>query len=378
MAVLLSTSYGNFTIDLYTTECPIACTNFLKLCKLGYYNNCMFHAIIHDFIVHTGDPTGMGLGGDSLFKLLNDQQQEEDSKRFFSGELHPSLKHEFGIVAMANAGGQPPHLLNASQFYITLRHTPIDYLDGKHTIFGKVSENLDVLDKINNALVDQRSFRPLKNIGIKEVFVIDDPFEDPMGFSHLLLKGLPIPPQPSIQYDDDDAAKDANSAQSTDGNEESIRRREAHSRAVVLEMIGDIPEAEIKPPDNVLFICKLNPITEEDDLQIIFSQFGTVLSVDIIRNQKTGESLCYGFVEFDKKETCERAYFKMDNALIDDRRIHVDFSQSVGKIWARYRVQLSNNKHARKESKRKHQPTAYDGQYCCKENSKISKRRCKK
>ncbi|MCO5548899.1 hypothetical protein L7F22_002361 [Adiantum nelumboides] len=356
MAVLLSTSYGNFTIDLYTTECPIACINFLKLCKLGYYNNCMFHAIIHDFILQTGDPTDTGSGGDSLFKLLNDQQQqqEEDSKRFFQGELHPLLKHEFGTVAMANTGGQPPHLLNASQFYITLRHTPIDYLDGKHTIFGKVSENHEVLDKINDALVDQHSFRPLKNIGIKEVFVIDDPFEDPMGFSHLLSKGLPTPPQPSIQYDVDDAAKYENLAQSIDGDEESIRRREAHSRAVVLEMIGDIPKADIKPPDNVLFICKLNPVTKEDDLQIIFLQFGTVLSVDIIRDQKTGESLCYGFVEFDKKEACERAYFKMDNARINDRHIHVDFNQSVGKMWARYRVQQSNNKHAKKESKRKH------------------------
>ncbi|RDX67312.1 Peptidyl-prolyl cis-trans isomerase CYP59, partial [Mucuna pruriens] len=119
--------------------------------------------------------------------------------------------------------------------------------------------------------------------------------------------------------------------------EEVIRSKEAHSRAVVLESIGDIPDAEIKPPDNVLFVCKLNPVTEDEDLHTIFSQFGTVSSSEIIRDHKTGDSLCYAFIEFEDRRSCEQAYFKMDNALIDDRRIHVDFSQSVAKLWSQYR-----------------------------------------
>jgi peptidyl-prolyl cis-trans isomerase-like 4 len=61
------------------------------------------------------------------------------------------------------------------------------------------------------------------------------------------------------------------------------------------------------------------------------------VSADIIRDFKTGDSLCYGFIEFENKEACEAAYFKMDNVLIDDRRVHVDFSQSVGKLWNRYK-----------------------------------------
>jgi peptidyl-prolyl cis-trans isomerase-like 4 len=61
------------------------------------------------------------------------------------------------------------------------------------------------------------------------------------------------------------------------------------------------------------------------------------VSADIIRDFKTGDSLCYGFIEFGNKEACEAAYFKMDNVLIDDRRVHVDFSQSVGKLWNRYK-----------------------------------------
>jgi peptidyl-prolyl cis-trans isomerase-like 4 len=96
--------------------------------------------------------------------------------------------------------------------------------------------------------------------------------------------------------------------------------------------VGDIPDENVKPPENVLFVCKLNPITTEEDLEIIFSRFGEIKSCEIIKDWKTGESLCYAFIEFAEREQCENAYFKMDNVLIDDRRIHVDFSQSVSKL----------------------------------------------
>merc|ERR1711876_112794 len=105
--------------------------------------------------------------------------------------------------------------------------------------------------------------------------------------------------------------------------------KEAKARATILEMVGDLPDAEVAPPENVLFVCKLNPVTADEDLEIIFSRFGKVESCEVTRDKKTGDSLQYAFVEFDCKEACERAYFKMDNVLIDDRRIHVDFSQSV-------------------------------------------------
>lgn len=102
----------------------------------------------------------------------------------------------------------------------------------------------------------------------------------------------------------------------------------------------------MKPPENVLFVCKLNPITTEEDLEIIFSRFGEIkrykqltynsdsrsYSCEVIKDWKTGESLCYAFIEFASRDQCENAYFKMDNVLIDDRRIHVDFSQSVSKL----------------------------------------------
>ena len=108
------------------------------------------------------------------------------------------------------------------------------------------------------------------------------------------------------------------------------RKSEAKNRAVVLEMIGDLPEADSKPPSNMLFIAKLNQVTTEEDLETIFGRFGNITSCDIIRDKKTGDSLCYAFLGYDTDEACENAYFKMNNVLIDDRRIkvtHADHAQ---------------------------------------------------
>jgi len=115
-----------------------------------------------------------------------------------------------------------------------------------------------------------------------------------------------------------------------------IEEKEAQARAQILELIGDLPEADIKPPENVLFVCKLNPVTTDEDLETIFSRFGEILSCEIVRDKKTGDSLCYAFIEYENEEDAEQAYFKMDNVLIDDRRIHVDFSQSVAKAKWEY------------------------------------------
>lgn len=113
---------------------------------------------------------------------------------------------------------------------------------------------------------------------------------------------------------------------------EVISIREAKANAQILEMVGDIPDADGRPPENVLFVCKLNPATTAEDLEIIFSRFGPILSSEVIKDHKTGDSLQYAFIEFEKEDDCISAYFKMDNVLIDDRRIHVDFCQSLAKV----------------------------------------------
>lgn len=90
-------------------------------------------------------------------------------------------------------------------------------------------------------------------------------------------------------------------------------------------MLNDLPDADIKPPENVLFVCKLNAVTVERDLELIFSRFGPIRACEVIRDWKTGQSLQYAFIEFETKESCVEAFYKMESALIDERRIHVDF-----------------------------------------------------
>lgn len=89
----------------------------------------------------------------------------------------------------------------------------------------------------------------------------------------------------------------------------------------------------MKLPENILFVCKLNPCTTETDLELIFGRFGSIRSCEVVRDWKSGESLGYSFIEFETDKACEEgikynilAYWKMENALIDERRIHVDFS----------------------------------------------------
>lgn len=132
---------------------------------------------------------------------------------------------------------------------------------------------------------------------------------------------------------------------------QEIKKHKAKTKSIVLETLNDLPDADIKPPENVLFVCKLNPVTTERDLETIFSVYGSIKKCDIIRDWKTGQSLQYAFIEYETKAACEEAYFKMDNALIDERRIHVDFSQSVSKLWNKYKHKRNEPNEAQNTNK---------------------------
>ncbi|KAI4456460.1 peptidyl-prolyl cis-trans isomerase-like 4 [Holotrichia oblita] len=192
-------------------------------------------------------------------------------------------------------------------------------------------EGLDVLELLNEVICDQDN-RPYQDVRITHTVVLDDPFPDPE-----YLRVPPRSPSPNAERLQGgriapDEEIDESQGKSLEEVNEIVAFKEAKARATILEMIGDIPDAEMAPPENVLFVCKLNPVTTDDDLEIIFSRFGKINSCEVIRDKKTDESLQYAFVEFDDRKACEDAYFKMDNVLIDDRRIHVDFSQSVAKV----------------------------------------------
>ncbi|RWS17544.1 hypothetical protein B4U79_13696 [Dinothrombium tinctorium] len=321
MSVLVETTVGDLTIDLCVAERKRTCLNFLKLCKTKYYNFCKFFKIEKNFIAQTGDPSNTGRGGDSVFLQLYGE-----NARFFEAEKKPKLKHErLGTVSMVNNGEG----MHGSQFFITLEEN-LDYLDRDHTVFGYVVEGFEVLQKMNEAICDEEH-KPYCDIIITHTVILDDPFEDPPYLE------IPLSPEPTEELLKSDRIGigqiiDENEGKTLEEIEENIKDKEAKARAFVLEMVGDIPDADVKPPDNVLFVCKLNPVTKEEDLEVIFSRFGKILSCEVIKDHKTGESLQYAFIEFERAEDCEKAYFKMDNVLIDDRRIHVDFSQSVSKL----------------------------------------------
>ncbi|CAG9833252.1 unnamed protein product [Diabrotica balteata] len=322
MSVVIETTLGDITVDLYLNDRPRACLNFLKLCKLKYYNYNLFHTISRGFIAQSGDPTGSRTGGSSLYGLL-----DGPNKRYFEAENEPRIKHtKIGLISFV---GNEEHMIG-SQFFFTLGEDLI-YLDQKHCVFGEVVDGMSILEEINEVICDNDDC-PYQDVRITHTVILSDPFPDPKRLivpsrspspSTELLQGGRIAPDEKIDETEGKTAQEIAEEQA---------EREAKSRATILEMVGDLPNADMAPPENVLFVCKLNPVTTDDDLEIIFNRFGKIVSCEVIRDRKTGDSLQYAFIEFAERKSCEDAYFKMDNILIDDRRIHVDFSQSVSKI----------------------------------------------
>jgi len=124
----METDKGNMVIELFADKVPNTVNNFVFLAREGFYEGVIFHRVISNFMVQGGDPTGKGSGGPGYR---------------FGDEFHPSLKHDKpGMLSMANAGPGT----NGSQFFIT--HVPTPWLDGKHSIFGRIVEGIDVLMSI--------------------------------------------------------------------------------------------------------------------------------------------------------------------------------------------------------------------------------------
>ena len=130
----------------------------------------------------------------------------------------------------------------------------------------------------------------------------DDPFPDPPG---LVVPDSPPtkPPDNSTRIAEDE---DPLVTLPEEEEEEERRKRAAAASALTLEMVGDLPFANVRPPENVLFVCKLNPVTRDEDLELIFSRFGSIMSCQVIRDKVTGDSLQYAFIEFDKREDAEQ------------------------------------------------------------------------
>lgn len=323
----------------------------MKLCKIKYYNYSPIYNVQQNFSFQSGDPIGPESrdsdGGSSIWGHPDGttKRAAQMDHMTFRPEISKKRKHaERGTVSMATvpASNNPDERRAGSQFIVTLREN-IEQLDGKAAIFGEVVEGFDTLEKINTAFIDQAG-RPLQDIRILHTVVLDDPYDDPPGIVEPPQSPVPSAEQrATVRIAHDEVLEERSDLEQL----EKIRReREARAQALTLELIGDLPFADVTPPEQILFVCKLNPVTRDEDLELIFSRFGEILSCEVIRDKKTGDSLQYAFIEFGSKEDCERAYFKMQGVLIDDHRIHVDFSQSVSKLSNDWRS-TTNSKTAR-------------------------------
>jgi len=150
---VFETNKGTFEIELFEDKTPITTKNFIDLTEKGFYNGVIFHRVIDGFMIQGGDPEGTGTGGPGY--TIEDEFLDDLR---FDGE---------GILAMANTG--MPHT-GGSQFFITLDKTP--WLNGKHTIFGKVIKGMDVVRTIGHSETDFRD-RPLENVVMEKVTIKD-------------------------------------------------------------------------------------------------------------------------------------------------------------------------------------------------------------
>jgi peptidyl-prolyl cis-trans isomerase A (cyclophilin A) len=160
------TSEGNFTARLFDAETPNTVANFVGLAEgtkewsdprsgrkvsQPYYNGTIFHRVIDGFMIQGGDPLGQGTGGPGYN---------------FADEFHPKLRHsKAGILSMANRGPNT----NGGQFFITLAETP--WLDNKHSVFGEITEGMDVVSKIGRTPTSKPGDRPIKPVTIQSVTI---------------------------------------------------------------------------------------------------------------------------------------------------------------------------------------------------------------
>ena len=145
----MSTNHGDITIELFDEDAPKTVENFKKLAADGFYDGLIFHRIIKDFMIQGGCPQGTGTGGPGY--TFEDEINEHKAVR--------------GSLAMANAGPNT----NGSQFFIvTLEATP--WLDGKHTVFGQVTDGMDVVDKLEGLPTDGRD-KPREDAKIEKLTI---------------------------------------------------------------------------------------------------------------------------------------------------------------------------------------------------------------
>ena len=154
-SAVIKTNLGEMTVEFYTDDAPLTVNNFVTLSKDGYYNDVIFHRVISGFMIQGGDPSGTGHGDYGKFPGYE-----------FEDELNNQRPYEKGILAMANRGPNT----NGSQFFIMHADYPLPY---SYTIFGKVTDGFEVIDKIASVETDSAD-KPTDDIVINTVEILEN------------------------------------------------------------------------------------------------------------------------------------------------------------------------------------------------------------
>ena len=150
---VIKTNLGDMTFELYPKVAPKAVENFIKHANNQYYDGLIFHRVIKDFVIQGGDPTGTGMGGESIWG------------KGFGLEVSDELTHNYGALAMAHSSLPDS---NGSQFYIVANKNGAHELDGDYTVFGQLTDGFDVLDKIASQATDEND-KPLEDVVINSI-----------------------------------------------------------------------------------------------------------------------------------------------------------------------------------------------------------------
>ncbi|ODV81628.1 cyclophilin-like protein [Suhomyces tanzawaensis NRRL Y-17324] len=309
MSILLETTEGNIVIDLDYKNHPTLSWNFLRLCQLNHYFFSPFYGLHKDHLVSCGLPN-YPLETENYaachYVCPEPGISKEDNIEVIVPVVEDDhLTHDMGKVSFV-ASKHLDKTVVGSEFTISLTSKILDIDTSHHIPFAVVVEGFDTLQTINIAAVDT-SGRFVNDIRITHVHTIHDPFRKTIGLDQAIRVAVPT----ALQIENSRFSRSE-----TAGEDSST------VQALSLELIGDLHHYKAKPSPTTLFVARLNPITTEDSLSVIFGRFGQVVRSTIIKN--------FAFVELESEKQVEEAYNALHGGcVIDGYEVVVDFSQSV-------------------------------------------------
>lgn len=293
-SVLIETDLGVVAVDSRRSDAA-----FVELCRRECLRNTLISRVEPGFVAHFALPVA-----------LHGLQPSADALEWRGHVLFCSPTRLF--LALGDG---------STDRYAHLRQS--------HAVLGRVAEDAEqVVHQLNTRIGVDAAQRPLRDVRVRRTVVLLPPLQQ---------QPADGPPPRDFALDtcpeEWDVIEERPSILDTHVDEQAVDRAAllAETNAIKLEILGDLPSADARPDENALFVCKLNPITTSSNLRIIFSRYGRVVECEVKRDARTGDSLQYAFVHFAERASCEEAYRKMQNVMIDGRRIRIDFSQSQGR-----------------------------------------------